>query len=99
MPAKVVIRGVVFAHVIAAEAEILALSLATLRRAEHTLGRAARKGARGRRRLFRRALDPLYPDTVEQTRIQIHAMTFMTADAVGQVPNVSTQAKAPPIGA
>src|SRR6185312_8133516 len=71
--AKVIIGSVVFADVIAAEAEIFALALAAFGRAEHPLGDATGKRARGRRRLFRRPLDGLHPDTVEQTGVQIHS--------------------------
>src|ERR1700734_3743912 len=91
--AKVVIRSVVFPHVIAAKAEILALALAALRRAEHSFGRAAGERTRRGRRLFRRALGRLDPDTVEQTRVQIHAMTFMTANAMGQARNARRHQK------
>src|ERR1700729_3562859 len=91
--AKIVVRSVVFPHVVAAKAEILPFALAALWRAEHAFGRAARERTRRGRRLFRRALSRLDPDAVEQTRVQIHAMTFMTANAVGQARNARRQQK------
>src|SRR5271155_4805175 len=53
--AEVIVGGVIFPYMIAAEAEIFALALAALGRAEYALSRAAGKGTGGPRGLFRRA--------------------------------------------